>query len=66
MTGTEPKQITGSQKLQGPEVQDPLGRHDQSEAKDQGEGEAQVEGLALTGRIVEAPGDGSQGNGIVG
>ena len=65
MATAEPQQVARGQELQGPEGQHPAGRRDQAEAEHQGQQQAEVEGLALTGRILQATGDRRQGNGVV-
>ena len=66
MAAAEPEQIARRRQLQGPKVQHPLGRHDQPEPKHQGQGQSEVEGLTLAGRILQAAGNGGQRNGVVG
>ena len=62
----KPQQIGRRRQLQRPEIEHPAGSHDQTKPKTQGQGQAEVEGLALTGRILQAPGDRRQGNRVVG
>ena len=62
----KPQQIGRRRQLQRPEIEHPAGSHDQTKPKNQGQGQAEVEGLALTGRILQAPGDRRQGNRVVG
>ena len=65
MAAREPEKVAGGRQLQGPEIEHPPGGHDQTQAEHQGKAQAQVERLALAGRILQAPGNGGQGNGVV-
>ena len=62
----QPQQVGRRRQLQRPEIENPAGSHDQTKPKHQGQSQAEIEGLALTGRILQSPGDRRQGNGVVG
>ena len=62
----QPQQVGRRRQLQRPEIEHPAGSHDQTKPKHQGQGQAEIEGLALPGRILQTAGDRRQGNGVVG
>ncbi len=66
MGAGQPEQVGRGGQLQRPEIQHPAGRHDQSHPEDQGQQQPKVEGLPLADRVLQAPRDRRQGNGVIG
>ena len=66
MGAAKPEQVGGGEQLQGPKMEHPAGRNHQQDSEQQGQQQAQVEGLPLALRIMQATGNRRQGNGVVG